>query len=608
MRLVELRIDNFRSVRDSEKIRVEPVQAFVGENNAGKSNILRALGAFLTAGTGGVAEEDWNDRSRPIVITATFGDLLAVERKPPLRKYVLGDRLILEKHIEMVQDNKNPEKMKVEAEYHGYLATPRDWWLSMEGIETEKGARPNWRQIAEEHGLLAYVADAGGAVTRKSYESGVHRYLEVHPEVEYLEPELGRTQALGLIPVLLDALPSFHLLPAITDYSEEVDKRATTTNFRRLMADLADRILQTDPRFQEARSALKRLTCLLNAPRQGEARDETEARLTVLTTIEDKIRGLISKMMPSAAGVRLDVTVDEVRDVFSRGVSVWVDDGTDTEVLRKGHGMQRCVVFAFLQALVMNQRGQLLPGQGDQQAAQNEEPVKRIILAIEEPELYIHPQLKRTVYSVLKEFAGTDQVLYSTHDPAFVDVTAYDRVGVVRKISTAVGTKVTQCEEGVLGDTEERKGFQFLNSFGVEQNEMFFAREVILVEGEHDKIGIMAVGRHLGLFKEFPEERGYTVVVAGNKNEIPKFMKVLNAFDIPYVVLHELDGNPDSDNNQKIRDALGGNRSVELPLRMEDAAGHAGHFHDTFTAKSFFARPEVVGQEFKDAVTHLFRS
>ena len=209
------------------------------------------------------------------------------------------------------------------------------------------------------------------------------------------------------------------------------------------MADLSDRILLTDPRFQEVRSAIKQLTCLLNAPRQGEARDENEARLTVLTAVEEKIRVLVSKMMPGIASVRLDVTLDEVKEVFSRGVSVWVDDGKDTEVLRKGHGMQRCVVFAFLQALVMNRRGQLLIAEGERRAGEHQERTDSIILAIEEPELYIHPQLKRTVFAVLREFGQNDQVIYSTHDPALVDLTAYHQVAVVRKVSAPVGTKVT---------------------------------------------------------------------------------------------------------------------------------------------------------------------
>jgi putative ATP-dependent endonuclease of OLD family len=459
MKLIQIRVKNFRSIKDSGDIRVEALQALVGENNAGKSNILSALDVFLTSGAGGVTVEDYNDAGQPISITATFGDLQPSERRPPLRKYLLGDKLMLEKQITLVADKKNPSKQKTEAEYHGYVALPRDWWLSVEGVIREKGDKPKWKEVAEAHGLTNFVKDAKGSITKASYDAGLDRYLEAHPEVEYEDPTPGQTQALGLQPVLLDALPSFHLLPAITDYTDEIDKRATNTNFRRLMADLSERILQADPRYQEITAALSRLTKLLNAPKQGEVRPDQDARLAVLGTIEGRIRDLIAKMMPSVTNIRLDVTVDEMKEVFSRGVSVWVDDGKDTEVIRKGHGMQRCVVFAFLQALVMNQRGQLVPVQ----AAGQDEPVtlKTIILGIEEPELYIHPQLQRTIYGLLKEFARSDQVIYATHEPTFVDISAYHQIAVARKPSIAVGTQITQCEQGVLDSADDRKNFQF---------------------------------------------------------------------------------------------------------------------------------------------------
>lgn len=603
MRLSQLRIKNFRSLKDSGDIRIESLQAFVGENNAGKSNILSAIEVFLTSGAGGVSADDYNDSIQPIVITATFSDLTAAERRPPLRKYLLGDKLILEKQISLVPDKKNAAKKKPEAEYHGYIALPRDWWLSADGVLKEKGDRPKWKEIAEEHGLIDFVRDVKGSVNRQSYDAGTTKYMELHPEIEFVEPAPGETQALGLQPVLLDSLPSFHLLPAITNYSDEIDKRATSTNFRRLMSDLSERILKADPRYHEITSSIKRLTNLLNAPRDGEIRPDADARLVVLESVEDRIRDLIAKLMPMVARVHLDVLVDDVPDVFSRGVSVRIDDGKDTDVLYKGHGMQRCVVFALLQALVMNQRGQLVP-QGDAQGAVAE--VKTIILGIEEPELYMHPQIQRAIFSVLKEFAHLDQVLYVTHEPAFVDLANYHEIAVVRKSSVEIGSKVTQCEKGVLGDPEERKGFQFFNSFGVEQNELFFARNIVLVEGNEDVIGVLATGRHLGLFKEFPEEIGFSIVTAGNKEEMPKFMKVLNAFKIPYVVLHELDGEPHKPINITIQTLLAGNRSVELPNCLEESVGHVGHFGKVYDAKQFFRNPEVVKRDFQDAVRNLF--
>jgi putative ATP-dependent endonuclease of OLD family len=117
MRLINQTVSNYRSVVDSGEIRIERFQALVGENNSGKSNILNSINAFLTAGAGGINESDFFDSTKPIVITATFGDLTQRERKA-LRPYLLGEKLILEKHMHLEEDKKS-EKLKPKAQYHG---------------------------------------------------------------------------------------------------------------------------------------------------------------------------------------------------------------------------------------------------------------------------------------------------------------------------------------------------------------------------------------------------------------------------------------------------------------------------------------------------------
>lgn len=50
-----------------------------------------------------------------------------------------------------------------------------------------------------------------------------------------------------------------------------------------------------------------------------------------------------------------------------------------------------------------------------------------------------------------------------------------------------------------------------------------------------------------------------------------------------------------------------GGRSVELPQRLEEAAGHVGHFGKVYDATQFFRNPAPVKQEFKDAVARLLK-
>ena len=305
--------------------------------------------------------------------------------------------------------------------------------------------------------------------------------------------------------------------------------------------------------------------------------------------------------MPSVDGVQLAVEVEESKEIFSKGVTIKVDDGVLTDVLAKGHGMQRSIVFALLQMLIKSghQPGEMRP----------------IILGIEEPELYIHPHAQRLIYRVLKEFAGLsddadqalgmDQVIYTTHAPAFVDIRRYERIGVVRKEPT-VGTTVRQCAVGVLGAVDERKGFKLLTSFGLKHNELFFARDYIIVEGPEDEIGIIATARKLGIIADLPDEIGLSIVVADGKGDIPKFQKVLNAFGLDYGVLLELDDKPETDGQTApILDNLNNNRLAKVPKRLEDTIGVGRHFDDQRHAKQFFSKLANINEEMENIVRSL---
>jgi predicted ATP-dependent endonuclease of OLD family len=216
--------------------------------------------------------------------------------------------------------------------------------------------------------------------------------------------------------------------------------------------------------------------------------------------------------------------------------------------------------------------------------------------------------MQRLIYSVLKTFSETDQVIYSTHAPAFIDLAAYEGVAVVRKESTDKGTKICQCVPGFFGDPQDRKTFQFISSFDIKKNEMFFAKKVVLVDGEQDVIALLATGRYDKIFLEFPEEIGYTLVETDCKEELKKYMKLLNSFGIPYIVLHELDGEPESQINKEVRALLGANKSIELADNLETALNHKGHFHKTYDAKKYCENPANIPEEFRRIAKQIFSS
>lgn len=606
MRLVELEVHNFRSVRHCGPFTINALQAFVGENNAGKSNLLATVDVLTSTGAGGVTASDFNDPEAAIRIRGTFEELGPRERQL-WGSYLVGGKLILEKQVVLERDG---SRITVKGTFHGYRAEPSDWFLSLKKIEARHGSRPPWKDIVDENGLPEYFC-ADGKCNKSTFTKGLEQYLEQN-EIEYDEPDMSGTQALGLASRVVASLPVVHLLKAITDYNSEIDRRSTTTTFRRLMGDLADRILSQDPKYQRVEEALNELRTLLNGDGDG-----ANGRIEALPAVEGQMTGLLRRLMPGVEGVRMHVELDSLPDVFSRGVQLKIDDGVETEVTAKGHGLQRCMVYTLLQALILSQRQALLRAEADGAGAGAAgEDRRSIILLIEEPELYIHPQLCKLFYDVLAEFAETDQVIYTTHSPLFIDAFRYRSIAIVRKQDPAAGTKVVTCEPGALDDLSDKKQFKLLVRLDPAVNELFFARTVLVVEGQQDQIAVVGTLMATGHIMSRVEEIGLTVVVAGSKSQIPAFQRILAAFDIPCLVLHDSDlreGMKDDARrtaereNKAIEDLASPGTVFAYPVTLEASLGMGEeyHFKDTHEARELFTDPERITAEVRDLMSAI---
>ncbi len=69
-----------------------------------------------------------------------------------------------------------------------------------------------------------------------------------------------------------------------------------------------------------------------------------------------------------------------------------------------------------------------------------------------------------------------------------------------------------------------------------DRSELFFAKKVILVEGQTDKIVLSYLAKKLDVYNY-----DYSIIECGSKSTIPQFIKLLNAFRIPYVAVYDRD-------------------------------------------------------------------
>jgi len=198
--------------------------------------------------------------------------------------------------------------------------------------------------------------------------------------------------------------------------------------------------------------------------------------------------------------------------------------------------------------------------------------LRRFVLLIEEPELYLSPHLQRHLFRVLRELAQRgNQILYSTHAPVFLSVDRIEDLAIVRHNANE-GTTLFQPEP-----LAEAEAFRVLSEFDSDRAELFLARAALLVEGRTEKMTFPLVFDALGFE---PDKEGVLILECGGKGNIPLFARICNACEIPYVVVHDRDAplgqrpvESERIVNQQIRDVAGKRRTVVLAPDFEAVSG-----------------------------------
>jgi putative ATP-dependent endonuclease of OLD family len=143
-----------------------------------------------------------------------------------------------------------------------------------------------------------------------------------------------------------------------------------------------------------------------------------------------------------------------LRRALRHSSRVLVDDGTETELGRKGDGVKSLTAIALLRHTSQKAQGS-----------------RSLIFAIEEPESHLHPRAIHGLRAVLQEIANANQVIVTTHSPVLVDRQETQR-NIIVKDGRAVPARHIR---------------EVRDALGVELSDnLASATLVLLVEGEED--------------------------------------------------------------------------------------------------------------------------
>jgi len=542
----KIEVKNFRSIRETY-LDCDNLTAIVGRNGAGKSSFLYAVDTFYDTAAP-ITEEDFFDRDTgsPIEIRVTYGDLREDE-KEEFSPYIRNDRLIVTKRISSENDR------IIQRYYAAALQIPQ---FAKIRAKTGKRDRINaWNELVGS----GEFADLDGRVpSADEVERLMSEYEIDYPEL--MKPIEREEQFFGPRNIgggKLDKFTRYVLVPAVREALDEVTGKKGA--IYQILNMIVLRKINARKDIQEFKSEFE----------ERVKKVYSSENLVELPELGASISKTLEKFAP---GSKLNLGWDEVKPLeipLPAARATLVEDSFEGEISRKGSGLQRALIVTLLQHLAITVPVEPTTERVAEEAIVSEpksiESLRGpdLILAIEEPELYLHPSRCRYLANLLLQLAerpgvglgASNQIIYTSHSPYFVDLYRFDQIRMVRKVSSPdspVPQSIVTCftltelkEElakvynvDATKWTEESTRARTMPVMNTIVNEGFFADVVVVVEGLSDVGTLWKIQEIMG--KDW-SQLGIAVVPAGGKNNIDRPTVIFRGFSIPTYFIFDAD-------------------------------------------------------------------
>ncbi|MCR4305320.1 MAG: AAA family ATPase [Gallionella sp.] len=306
-------------------------------------------------------------------------------------------------------------------------------------------------------------------------------------------------------------------IEAMDDAADDVGKFGTRNTIGLLLKYTLEQIrTHNAAAVTTVQQALQNVGDLLNGPN----------RIDQLASLETQATTALGAFFPGLS-VHLKIETPEL-DELVKGATLDLSDaaGTQRPFASYGHGAQRTVQMAMIQLLA-------------QQASQGQPAAGTVILLIDEPELYLHPQAVEILKESLQVLSRANfQVIFSTHSPLFAAKEEALNTSVVYK--TATGETAIRQKLASAATLFTAHPHQASVIFSL-QNSTFllFSERVVLVEGKTEEMLLpdmyrVVRGTSLGRDK-------VCMVSATGSSSISPLMKVLRAVGFAPKAIVDLD-------------------------------------------------------------------
>lgn len=484
MYLDRVYIKNFRSIKEEEITFKPGKNVIIGRNNAGKSNIIKAIEVIFSESSPDYSKTD----------NINIDDFHYSNSKKQ------ADEIVIICDIKL-NDN---EKISIELFRDDYLKTKSINLGDIEKItinEVRKildcdDSNTKWINYRNtnltdlSNQLLPTDVFTFVFVARRSDE-GIEKKLRLlyrHKKNEFIEWNIS------FVNNIRNNLIASAVIPSFRDPSSQL-KITKWTWYGKLLKTIIE-----DKTTEKTKEDLVRTH---------------ENYSTIANTIfQDVMSEINSAQFKIPFGnFELSMQFNHEREELYKSTQLYLDDGYKALLTEKGSGIQSTVIiclFNYYMSRIYTKGSALM--------------------CLEEPEIYLHPHAQRSISLILDDFVkpSNRQVIITTHSPYFINNVGTD-VNIIH---------INKMEnKSIINYISIKKGFNRI-VVDMNSNELFFSDKVVICEGlDHYIIKIIADKYYHGTL----DNNNISIIQAQSKDAIPDLVKLVLKIGIKCFIISDFD-------------------------------------------------------------------
>lgn len=552
MKLSKLEIKNFRRIEHAE-IHLNPASFIIGPNNYGKSSILRAIDALLTLKEDVVKADDFRllpdgSRCQTIEISSWFTDIAPeITNSRGFKGRVVNGEFFYKKTY-----NISNVKPVIETLLYPYeIIAPFDKVKTYTDL-LEVG-------VTEEQILdLFDIKKVENKKLPSEWEFRIDGAIKWNTEAE---PQLYKNPG-GAPSNINSKLPRLLYIPSYANTDDVGKADGNKTLLGECLGYIFEDILADNKLAKDIQDNLNEL--------QKQMSPETDESL--IKVLCSEVNEIIGDVFPNC-GININPSLQGLTEILKPKYSVEMYSNVNTDATRQGTGLIRTAIFSMLKY-------------HSKLKAKKETKTKPLIIAFEEPEIYLHPSAANMLRDTIYSLGQSNQIICTTHSPWMIDLSKewqsltkvyLSENGFISTINYGVSEALKE-----LGD-DEKLHVKMIKTFDDELSRVFFAEKCLIVEGDSEQI---AIKNTLALLPEDTQKEiksTFQIIKARGKAAIISLVKYLQALSINPIVMYDLDSQTEgaAKMNRHIELAVGDSSRI-FPLQdcLEDCLNYSAPTSD----------------------------